>query len=38
MGRATLVRRAAALGAFVAFALLYVAPQFAHVVNFAVGT
>ena len=24
------MRRAAALGAFVAFALLYVAPQFAH--------
>jgi tol-pal system protein YbgF len=34
MGRATPVRRAAALGAFVAFALLYVAPQFAHAALF----
>ena len=34
MVRATPVRRAAALGAFVAFALLYVAPQFAHAALF----
>jgi tol-pal system protein YbgF len=34
MGRATPMRRAAALGAFVAFALLYVAPQFAHAALF----
>jgi tol-pal system protein YbgF len=34
MGRATPVRRVAALGAFVAFALLYVAPQFAHAALF----
>jgi tol-pal system protein YbgF len=34
MARATPVRRAAALGAFVAFALLYVAPQFAHAALF----
>jgi len=34
MGRATPMRRVAALGAFVAFALLYVAPQFAHAALF----
>ncbi len=34
MGRATPMRRAAALGAFFAFALLYVAPQFAHAALF----
>jgi tol-pal system protein YbgF len=34
MARATPMRRVAALGAFVAFALLYVAPQFAHAALF----
>jgi len=34
MGRGNPVRRAAALGAFVAFALIYVSPQFAHAALF----